>query len=134
MQQGELVDEEGVAVTAQQPYRPGIRLYYYRSIPEEPRVPFNEVVLFQDELLVVADKPHFLPVTPGGRHLQETLLVRLKQRTGIDTLVPMHRIDRETAGLVVFTVQPHTRNAYQGLLRDLQVEKPTRRSHPGALS
>jgi tRNA pseudouridine32 synthase/23S rRNA pseudouridine746 synthase len=123
MQQGELVDEEGVAVAAQQPYRPGIRLYYYRSIPEEPRVPFNEVVLFQDELLVVADKPHFLPVTPGGRHLQETLLVRLKRRLGIDTLAPLHRLDRETAGVVVFAVRTGTRGAYQALFAQRQVTK-----------
>jgi tRNA pseudouridine32 synthase/23S rRNA pseudouridine746 synthase len=71
----------------------------------------------------VADKPHFLPVTPKGRHLHETLLVRLKRRTGIDTLAPMHRIDLETAGLVAFTIQPHTRNAYQALFRDKQVTK-----------
>lgn len=123
MQQGELVDEQGVAVAAQQPYRWGIRLYYYRSIPEEPRVPFDEVVLFQDELLVVADKPHFLPVTPGGRHLQETLLVRLKRRLGIDTLAPLHRLDRETAGIVVFAVQPETRGSYQALFAQRQVTK-----------
>ena len=123
MQQGGLVDEQGVAVTAQQPYRSGIRLYYYRSIPEEPRVPFDEVLLFQDELLVVADKPHFLPVTPGGRHLQETLLVRLKRRLGIDTLAPLHRLDRETAGIVVFAVRPETRGRYQALFAQRQVTK-----------
>ena len=123
MQQGELVDEQGVAVTPQQPYRSGIRLYYYRSIPDEPRLPFDEVVLFQDELLVVADKPHFLPVTPGGRHLQETLLVRLKRRLGIDTLAPLHRLDRETAGVVVFAVRPKTRGAYQALFAQRQVTK-----------
>jgi len=123
MQQGELVDEHGDAVKPQQPYRSGIRLYYYRSIDDEPRLPFDEVVLFQDELLVVADKPHFLTVTPGGRHLQETLLVRLKRRLGIDTLAPLHRLDRETAGVVVFAVQPETRGAYQSLFAQRQVTK-----------
>lgn len=123
MQQGELVDEHGVAVTPERPYRSGLRLYYYRSIDDEPRLPFDEVVLFQDELLVVADKPHFLPVTPGGRHLQETLLVRLKRRLGIDTLTPLHRLDRETAGVVVFAVRPDTRGAYQALFAQRQVTK-----------
>ncbi len=123
VQQGELVDEQGVAVTPQQPYRSGFRLYYYRSIAEEPRLPFDEVVLFHDEWLVVADKPHFLPVTPGGRHLQETLLVRLKRRLGIDTLAPLHRLDRETAGVVVFAVRPDTRGAYQSLFAQRQVTK-----------
>lgn len=123
MQRGELVDAHGAAVTSEQPYRSGLRLYYYRSVDDEPRVPFDEVVLFQDELLVVADKPHFLPVTPGGRHLQETLLVRLKRRLGIDTLTPLHRLDRETAGVVVFAVRPDTRGRYQALFAQRQVAK-----------
>lgn len=123
MDQGEVLDAQGTPLPPDAPYRAQTRLHYWRSLPFEHRIPFEEHIVFQDELLVVADKPHFLPVTPKGRYLHETLLVRLKRRTGIDTLVPMHRIDRETAGLVVFTVQPHTRNAYQGLLRDLQVAK-----------
>ena len=123
MQQGELVDEHGAAVAPGQPYRAGGRLYYYRAIDDEPKVPFDEVLLFQDELLVAVDKPHFLSVTPGGRHLHETLLVRLKRRLGIDTLTPLHRLDRETAGVVVFSVQPATRGAYQALFAHKTVRK-----------
>lgn len=123
MDQGEVLDAEGRPVAPQAPFKPQTRLHYWRSLPFEHRVPFEEGIVFQDEWLLVADKPHFLPVTPKGRYIQETLLVRLKRRTGIDTLTPMHRIDRETAGLVVFTIQPHTRHAYQGLLRDHQIEK-----------
>jgi tRNA pseudouridine32 synthase / 23S rRNA pseudouridine746 synthase len=80
-------------------------------------------VLFQDELLVVADKPHFLPVIPSGRYLQETLLVRLRRKLGLETLAPIHRIDRETAGLVVFTIQPGTRKSYQDLFLQKSVLK-----------
>ena len=123
MQQGELVDEHGAAIAPGQPYRAGGRLYYYRAIDDEPKVPFEEVLLFQDELLVAVDKPHFLSVTPGGRHLHETLLVRLKRRLGIDTLTPLHRLDRETAGVVVFSVQPATRGAYQALFAHRAVSK-----------
>ena len=83
----------------------------------------DEVVLFEDELLVVADKPHFLPVTPAGRYLQETLLVRLRRRLGIDSLVPLHRIDRETAGLVLFAKQAATRKAYHALFAQRSVAK-----------
>jgi tRNA pseudouridine32 synthase/23S rRNA pseudouridine746 synthase len=123
MQRGDVVDEHGVAVTPVRPYQAGLRLYYYRSIDDEPRVPFDEIVLFQDAWLVVADKPHFLPVTPGGKYLQETLLVRLKRRLGIDTLAPLHRLDRETSGVVVFAVRPDTRGAYQALFAQRQVTK-----------
>lgn len=123
MSQGEVLDPQGQPVPPEAPYRPQIKLYYWRALPFEHPVPFEESVVFQDEFLVVADKPHFLPVTPKGRYLQETLLVRLKRKLGIDTLVPMHRIDRETAGLVAFTIQPHTRHAYQALFRDKAVRK-----------
>ena len=123
MQRGELLDERGAAMAAGQPYRSGGKLYYYRSIDDEPCLPFAEEILFQDEWLVAVDKPHFLPVTPGGRHLQQTLLVRLKRRLGIDTLTPLHRLDRETAGVVVFAVQPDTRGAYQALFAQRQVVK-----------
>lgn len=125
--QGEVVDEHGQPVSADKTYaqawRQHRRLFYWRSLPGEHPIPFQEEVVFQDDWIVVADKPHFLPVTPKGRYLHETLLVRLKRRLGIDTLTPMHRIDRETAGLVVFIIQPHTRDAYQQLLRQRQVHK-----------
>ena len=120
---GDVVDEHGATIAADTPYRPNSKLFYYRFVADEPSIPFEETVLFQDELIVVADKPHFLPVTPAGRYVQETLLVRLKRKLGIDTLAPMHRIDRDTAGLVLFTVQPHTRDAYQKLFRERRVEK-----------
>jgi tRNA pseudouridine32 synthase / 23S rRNA pseudouridine746 synthase len=123
MTRGDVLDAQGLPIAPEAPYRPQTRLFYWRSLPFEHPVPFEERVVFQDELLVVADKPHFLPVTPKGRYVQETLLVRLKRKLGIETLVPMHRIDRETAGLVAFTVQPSTRHAYQSLFRDRMVSK-----------
>lgn len=123
MAAGLVADEFGVAVTPQRPYRGHMRLYYYRALPDEPRIPFEAAVLFQDEHLVVADKPHFLPVTPSGHYLQETLLVRLKNQLGIDSLIPIHRIDRETAGLVLFSVKPAERDAYQALFRQREVTK-----------
>lgn len=123
MARGEVLDAAGQTLHPASPYRPNSKIFYYRSLPAEPRIPFEAVVLYQDDYLVVADKPHFLPVTPAGRYLQETLLVRLKNSLGIDTLAPMHRIDRETAGLVLFTIQPHTRNVYQTLFRERAVSK-----------
>ncbi|MDO8769128.1 MAG: RluA family pseudouridine synthase [Burkholderiaceae bacterium] len=120
---GDVEDEFGVAVTPERPYQGHIRVYYYRDLEVEPRIPFDEVILHQDEHLIVVDKPHFLPVTPSGKYLQETVLVRLKRKLGLDTLVPIHRIDRDTAGLVLFSVQSATRDAYQALFRDRAVKK-----------
>lgn len=120
---GEVLDDLGQPQPPDTPFTAGTRVYYYRALDAEPEVPFEEVVLYQDDHLLVADKPHFLPVTPGGRYVQQSLLVRLKNRLGIDTLSPIHRIDRETAGLVVFSLRPQDRAAYQGLFRERTVHK-----------
>lgn len=120
---GDVSDDAGERVTPESLFVPHKKIYYYRSVPGELRIPFEERVLFHDDYIVVADKPHFLPVVPSGRFVQETLLVRLKRKLGIDTLSPAHRIDRDTAGLVLFTIQPATRDAYQRLFRDRSVAK-----------
>jgi len=121
--QGQVLAESGEALPPDAPYAGGTRVYYYRDVPDEAPIPFAETVLFQDAHLVVADKPHFLPVTPGGRYLRQTLLVRLQQRLGLPQLAPLHRIDRETAGLVLFAVQPGERGAYHALFRERTMEK-----------
>jgi tRNA pseudouridine32 synthase / 23S rRNA pseudouridine746 synthase len=123
MADGDVEDEFGKPVTPERPYQGHIRVYYYRDLEVEEHIPFDEVILHQDEHLIVVDKPHFLPVTPSGKYLQETVLVRLKRKLGLDDLVPIHRIDRDTAGLVLFSVQPATRDAYQALFRDRAVHK-----------
>ena len=121
--QGDVVDASGRTLAANARCVPGMLLWYWRRPPPEPRVPFEIDLLHQDEHLVVVDKPHFLPVIPSGPYLQETVLVRLKRQLGISSLAPMHRLDRDTAGVLLFTVQPATRHAYQSLLRDRLVHK-----------
>ncbi len=123
MQRGDVVDSAGVPALPARLYQAHQKLYYYRNIEDEPRIPFDEVVLFQDDFIVAVDKPHFLPMSPAGRYVQETVLVRLKRKLGIDTLAPMHRLDRETAGVVLFTVQPEHRDRYALLFRERAVKK-----------
>jgi len=120
---GEVLDESGAPVGLEQPFQAHGRIYYYRAVPEEPRIPFEAEVLYQDNFLVVADKPHFLPVIPSGRYVQETLLVRLKRDLGLENLAPIHRIDRETAGLVIFTTQTSARRVYQDLFLNQSITK-----------
>ena len=120
---GLVLNESAQAVAASQTYTPHTPLYYYRHIANEPVLPAQVHVLFEDAHLLVADKPHFMPVTPVGRYVQQSLLVQLKQRTGMDDLVPLHRIDRETAGLVMFGKRLQDRDAYHALFRDKQLHK-----------
>ncbi len=120
---GLVMTPEGEPVVANDTYRPGAHLLYFRRLEREPEIPFELNIVFQDEHIVVADKPHFLPVTPSGLYLQQTALNRLKRQTRLQTLSPIHRIDRDTAGLVIFSVNPHERAQYQNLFRDRVVKK-----------
>lgn len=121
--EGLILDQEGHALASNDPYLPNTHLLYFRRLAREPEIPFEEQILYQDEHILVADKPHFLPVTPSGLYLHQTLLNRLKKRTGIQTLSPIHRIDRDTAGLVIFSINPNERAQYQNLFRDRAVKK-----------
>lgn len=124
---GDVINEQGQSISpeaASQPPCPAHqRIYYYREVPDEIHIPFDEVLLFEDDHLIVVDKPHFLPVVPSGNYLTETVLVRLKRKLGLPDLVPIHRIDRDTAGLVMFSRQPATRAAYGALFSGHRVRK-----------
>lgn len=123
MESGEVVNANGGKLAPDDPYQAGTMIYYYREVDEETPVPFDEVVLFQDEHLLVVDKPHFLPVIPAGRFLHETLLVRLKHKLQLEHLIPLHRLDRETAGVVLFSHNPESRGAYASLFEQCEMSK-----------
>lgn len=121
--EGLVMTVDGQPVAASDAYQPNAHLLYFRRLAREPEIPFEEETLYQDEHILVADKPHFLPVTPSGLYLHQTLLNRLKKKTGLQHLSPIHRIDRDTAGLVIFCIQPNERAHYQNLFRDRAVTK-----------
>ena len=98
-------------------------VFYYRFLAYEIEVPFQHDILFANDHFLVVDKPHFLTISPTGQYVQQTLLVRLKKQTGIEHLTPIHRLDRETAGLVMFSKCIHSRGLYQQMFADRQVQK-----------
>lgn len=120
---GRVLGNDGQPLLPTQPWRAGQEIQYFREVADEPEVPFAEQILHQDEHLLVADKPHFLPVTPAGRFVRQTLLARLIASTGNRELVPLHRIDRGTAGLVLFSCNPDTRASYQRLFAERRIDK-----------
>ncbi|MDR6985335.1 tRNA pseudouridine32 synthase/23S rRNA pseudouridine746 synthase [Rheinheimera pacifica] len=105
----------GAAISADTPFMPSKRLCYYREVTAEPVIPFVHQILYQDQHIIVADKPHFLPVTPGGEYVNECLLARLQRDTGLTDIAPVHRLDRDTAGLVLFSLNAQSRAAYYQL-------------------
>lgn len=120
---GLVIGADGRAVPPNAPYRPGMFVWFHRDLPAETPVPFPVTVVYRDAHIVVADKPHFLATTPRGSHVTQTALARLRHELGIPTLTAAHRLDRLTAGLVLFTVRPEERGAYQTLFRDRRVRK-----------
>lgn len=123
MARGDVVDGAGARLAPDSAVVNGMRIWYYRELAAETPIPFEAQVLFQDAHLLVVDKPHFLPMIPSGRFLQETLLVRLKKTHALPHLTPIHRLDRETAGVVIFSHNPATRGLYQSLFQKRAVRK-----------
>lgn len=123
IQAGKVHWYQGEAITEQSPFLPSRRLCYYREVALEPKIPFAHSIVYQDEHILIADKPHFLPVTPGGDFVNECLLQRLKNETGLTDLVPVHRLDRDTAGLVLFSKNTESRAAYYQLFSQGDIEK-----------
>jgi tRNA pseudouridine32 synthase / 23S rRNA pseudouridine746 synthase len=120
---GEVVDRHGVALDPSTVLRPGDVVYLYRELPDEVPVPFDIEVLYRDDDIVVADKPHFLATMPRGRHVVQTALVQLRRQLALDELSPAHRLDRLTAGVLLFTTRREVRGAYQTMFARGAVRK-----------
>ncbi|MDQ0649022.1 tRNA pseudouridine32 synthase/23S rRNA pseudouridine746 synthase [Microbacterium natoriense] len=120
---GEIVARDGSALSRDTPLGAEEFVWYYREPPVEKAIPFEVEVLHQDRDLVVVDKPHFLPTTPGGKFVQNSALVRLRNLLDIPELTPIHRLDRATAGLLMFSTRRETRGAYQLMFENRRVQK-----------
>lgn len=123
LDEGRVTDAEGRPLDRDTPYRVGLTVRYGRANPAETPIPFSEEVLHVDAHLVVAYKPPFLPVTPTGPWVEQTLLHRLRHRLALPDLVPLHRLDRLTSGLVLLSAEPATRARYHALFRERRIEK-----------
>ena len=120
---GEMVTTDGSTVSRDAKIGSHEWIWYYREPPVEREIPFKVEVVHVDDDLVVIDKPHFLPTTPGGKFLQNSALVRMRNQLGNPDLSPIHRLDRATAGLLMFSARPETRGAYQLLFENRIVQK-----------
>ncbi|WP_458525640.1 pseudouridine synthase [Onishia taeanensis] len=123
MATGKVHRDDGSWITPQSPFKPHLRVFYYREVASEPSIPFAEKILYRDEHILVAYKPHFLPVTPGGRYVNECLQQRLRRSTGIEALQAVHRLDRVTAGLVLCSLNPETCALYHQLFKSRHIHK-----------
>jgi len=120
---GLVYDAQGNTLSIESSFQANTHCFYYRFLAHEVHVPFQHQILFENEHLLVVDKPHFLTISPTGQYVQETLLVRLKRQTGNEHLTPIHRLDRETAGAVLISKCVQSRGVYQQMFATRQVQK-----------
>ncbi|ACV26434.1 pseudouridine synthase [Kangiella koreensis DSM 16069] len=123
MAEGKVYWENRVKVPVDADYQAGRVLYYHREVEQEPTIPFAEMIIEHNEHFLIAYKPHFLPVMPGGVFVNECLQQRLIDKTGNPNLQAVHRLDRDTAGLVMFSTNPHTRSDYHQLFAQQNIKK-----------
>lgn len=114
---------QGTVLNIDAPYQYGSEIYYYRFIANEIPVPFSHEIIFENDHIIVVDKPHFLTVSPAGNYVHQTLLTRLKMATGDDKITPIHRLDRDTAGLILFSKNTDSRHLYQALFAKRDIHK-----------
>lgn len=120
---GLIFTQQGQVLAWDSAYLPNQKIYYYRHLQHEIEIPFQHQILYENEHILVVDKPHFLPVTPTGKYVKQTLLTRLKQQFNLVELTPIHRLDKDTAGLILFSKQKSTRGIYQQLFAQQQIQK-----------
>jgi tRNA pseudouridine32 synthase/23S rRNA pseudouridine746 synthase len=120
---GEVVDSHGAVIDASTELPPGAHVFLYRDLPDEVPVPHPIPVLHRDDNILVVDKPHFLATMPRGSHVMQTALVRLRRELDLPELSPAHRLDRLTAGVLLFTCRRGVRGAYQTLFARGEVTK-----------
>ncbi|CAM3497862.1 pseudouridine synthase [Shewanella violacea] len=115
--------QDGSLIELDTAFKPRARVYYYREVKSETKVPFEEQILYRDEQIILAFKPHFLALHPSGNFVNECLVNRLRIKTGIETIVPAHRLDRATAGIVLMILNPEARTQYHDLFKNHQITK-----------
>lgn len=119
---GQVLGADGTPLSVSSAYRSGV-VYYYRQVANEAVVPFCHHVLFENDDVMVVDKPHFLAVSPAGQYVEQTLLTRLKRETNNAHLSPLHRLDKDTAGLILISKNPATRHLYHALFSGSNITK-----------
>lgn len=127
---GEVRLDDGTILTSDSPYMPGERIWYFRELADEPELPSDMPVLYEDEHVLAIDKPHFLPTTPRGSYIAQTALTKLRVREQNPLLIPIHRLDRPTAGVLLFAKTVEARRPFQMMFQHRQVSKTYRAVAP----
>ena len=127
---GRFVDEAGSPVDGDAPYRSCAFVWFHRDRAEETIVPGRIHIVHRDERIVAVDKPAFLSTIPRGRHVLQSVVVRLRAELGLPELSPLHRLDRVTSGILILATERRWRGAYQSMFQRGEVGKTYRALAP----
>jgi tRNA pseudouridine32 synthase/23S rRNA pseudouridine746 synthase len=128
--EGRFVYDDLRVVRAQDAYTPHTFVWFHRDLREEPVVPGEIPVLYRDERILVVAKPAFLSTIPRGRHVRQSVVVRLREELGLPELSPLHRLDRVTSGVLLLATERKWRGPYQTMFERRQVRKTYRALAP----
>lgn len=123
IEEGKIFFSDKTPILLTTPYKYGVTLFYYRENPEEIKINFQEKIIFQNNEILVVDKPHFIPVTPSGKYVNECLLSRVIKKCQIKDLTPVHRLDKDTAGIIIFSKNKNTRSLYHKLFQNREISR-----------
>ncbi len=121
--EGRFVDEKGTVLPHDTPYLNNRFVFFHRDLPDETPPPGELLVLYQDERIVVLDKPHFWSTIPRGQHVLYSATVQARRMLDLPELSPAHRLDRSTAGVLLCTKYRKFRAHYQLLFEHREVSK-----------
>jgi tRNA pseudouridine32 synthase/23S rRNA pseudouridine746 synthase len=114
---------DGTLLQESSPYRHGLTVFYRKEVASEPPPLEEPRIVYRDDEVLVVDKPHGMPVTPAGDHVERSVLFRVQTITELPDLAPIHRLDRDTAGLLLFTINLDARAHYHQLFAEGRVER-----------
>ncbi len=124
------VRDDLTPVRVDDPYTPHTFVWFHRDLRDEVEVPGEIRMLHRDERIIVVDKPAFLSTIPRGRHVLQSVVVRLRAELGLPELTPLHRLDRVTSGVLLLATERRWRGPYQTLFEHRDVRKTYRALAP----
>ena len=119
----ERLELSGNRVSADTIAYPGDVITYKHLKSDEKQVEFKYVPLYEDDYIIAIDKPDFMPVIPRMSHHFNSVVVKLKEYLQNEELTPLHRLDIETTGVLIFAKKYEYTSAFHALFRNKEIKK-----------
>ena len=99
------------------------KIIYFRPDFLEPEVDTQFDIIYEDESLIALCKSGNLPTSPSGKYYKNTLVSIVKSRFNLKKLYTLHRLDRETSGVIIFAKRHEIAQKMAALFRNNRIQK-----------